>query len=81
MFVHSDQDTCWYSCLFCHFNCLCFCTLFSQSLDIGQQDFFLNQLGMQSTVEQRNLCEGALSVEGCKAALDGMVVNDCYNSG
>ena len=52
-----------------------YATLFTaQSLDVVQQDFFLSQIQQTLSAEQRRLCEGELSLEECKAALDGMAL-------
>ena len=44
----------------------------AQSLDSGQQDFFLNQLTQLLTPAERRLCEGELTLTECKAAVNGM---------
>ena len=44
----------------------------AQSLDSGQQDFFLSQLTQILTPAERRLCEGELTLAECKAAVDGM---------
>ena len=38
----------------------------------GNRIFFLDQISQQLSDAQHNLCEGKLTVEECKAALDGM---------
>ena len=44
----------------------------SQKLDVGQQDFFLSRLSMKLTDDQLLVCEGELTLEECKHALDSM---------
>ena len=46
----------------------------AQPLDIKQQDFFLSQLRQWLTDEERSCCEGELTLDECKAALDGMAL-------
>ena len=48
-------------------------SLFSaQPLDVSEQDFFLCQLQRKLSDKERQLCEGELTLEECKVALDGM---------
>ena len=48
-------------------------SLFSaQPLDVSEQDFFLRQLQRKLSDKERQLCEGELTLEECKVALDGM---------
>jgi hypothetical protein len=48
-------------------------TLFTAiTLDSREQDFFLNQIVDKLTSIQAQRCEGGLSLEICKKALDGM---------
>lgn len=44
----------------------------SQHLQVKQQDYFLRNLTQRLTNNQFQLCEGELTVEECKKALDGM---------
>ena len=47
--------------------------LFSaQPLDVGEQDCFFSQLQRKLSHEERQLCEGKLTLAECKVALDGM---------
>ena len=47
--------------------------LFSaQPLDVGEQDCFFSQLQRKLSHEERQLCEGELTLAECKVALDGM---------
>ena len=46
--------------------------LFSaQPLDLGEQHFFLSQLSQSLSASESALCEGELTVNECKAAVDG----------
>ena len=44
----------------------------AQPLVVGEQDFFLSQLDRRLSAAERALCEGELTLEECKAAVDGM---------
>lgn len=44
----------------------------AQPLELQQQDFFLGQLSQRLSDAERSLCEGEVTLEECKAALDGM---------
>ena len=52
-----------------------FCvTLFTADvLHVGHQDFFLSHIPQKLSPEQRAFCDGELTAEECKRALDGMV--------
>ena len=41
-------------------------------LDVDQQDFFLSHITQRLSPAERDLCDGPLTLEECKAALDGM---------
>ena len=54
------------------FGCLYGSLFTAQSLDLSHQDFFLDQISQKLTEAQRDLCEGELTLDECKHALDGL---------
>ena len=53
---------------------LFYVTLFTADvLHVGHQDFFLSHITQKLLPEQRPFCDGELTAEECKRALDGMV--------